>query len=67
MNRVSGCTDHFSGTEQEAFETSRDIVPTFNIEPQQAPTDYSEPLYDPEELNGIIPDKDQHTMDMYQV
>ena len=64
---MSGCTDHFSGTEEEAFATSRDVVATFNIDPQDAPSDYSEPLYDPSELGGIIPNKDQHTMDMYQV
>ena len=64
---VSGCTDHFSGTESEAIATSRDIVSTFNIDVIEPRTDFAEPLYDAEELSGIIPARDQHTMDVYQV
>ena len=64
---MSGCTDHFSGTEEEAFHTSRDIVSTFNIDVMPSPEHYAEPLYDVEELAGIIPAQQQHTMDAYQV
>ena len=67
---VSGCTDHFSGTEEEAFETSRQIVTTFNIdvrEPPSARGDIKEPLYDADDICGLIPAEDQHTMDAYQV
>ena len=64
---VSGCTDHFSGTESEAIATSRDIVSTFNIDVIEPRTDFAEPIYDAEELSGIIPSRDQHTMDVYQV
>lgn len=64
---VSGCTDYFTGTEQEAISISRDVVSAFNVNPPESPQNYDEPLYDPEEITGIIPNKDQHTMDMYQV
>ena len=64
---VSGCTDYFSGTEEEAFETSRDVVATFNIYPLPASGDHEAPMYDPSEMEGIIPQKAQETLDMYQV
>lgn len=67
LSRESGVTDHYAETEQEAFETGRDIVASFNVEPVSSPEGFDEPLYDPAELLGIIPHKDQHTMDMYKV
>ena len=33
--------------------------------PQNA--DYNEPLYDSEELTGLVPRTTQHNMDMYKV
>ena len=64
---VSGCTDYYSKTEEEAFETSRDIVATFNIEPVVYSDDYDEPLFDTSDLLGLIPKDNQHTMDMNKV
>ena len=64
---VSGCTDYFSETEEEAFSTGRDVVATFNIPPVIPAESIEEPLYDPKELAGIIPVQQQHTMDMYKV
>ena len=64
---VSGCTDHFASTEEEAFSIARDAVAAFNIEPLQNTENYDDPVYDPDELLGIIPCKDQHTLDMYKV
>ena len=64
---VSGCTDHFAVDEQEAFAIARDVVAGFNIEPLSSSEDYDDPAYAADELLGIIPCKDQHTMDMYKV
>jgi 3-methylcrotonyl-CoA carboxylase beta subunit len=65
--RLSGLTDHYAETEEEAFETGRDIVASFNVDPVVLPEQYDEPAFDPTELLGLIPPKDQHLMDMYQV
>ncbi len=64
---VSGCTDYFAGTEEEAFEISRDAIAAFNIDLPCIPEDYDEPAFDIDDLKGIIPGQDQHTMDMYKV
>ena len=65
---VSGCTDYYAETEQDGFQIGRDVVAGFNLPnppgPQMDPCD---PLFDPEELNGLIPNSDQHTMDVLQV
>lgn len=65
---VSGCTDYFAQTEEEGFQIGRDTVAGFNLPdpmgPQLEPCD---PLFDPEELDGLIPAKDQHNMDILQV
>ena len=64
---ISGCTDHYAATEEEGFECGRDVVATFNIPETIEPEGYEEPLYDPSELPGLIPQSQQHTMDMYKV
>ncbi|RMG94470.1 MAG: methylcrotonoyl-CoA carboxylase [Chloroflexi bacterium] len=55
--RISGVADHFAENEIEALERVRDIVSHLNRRKQipivlQEP---EEPLYDPEELYGVIP------------
>ncbi len=64
---VSGCTDHFADTEEEGFKCGRDVVATFNIPETVEPEGYDEPVYDPNELLGLIPHAQQHTMDMHKV
>ena len=43
------------------------MVATFNMPEPVEPEQFDEPLYDVQDLIGIIPSKDQHTMDPYQV
>ena len=65
---VSGCTDYYAETEQDGFQIGRDVVAGFNLPNPPGPlTDPCDPLFDPEELNGLIPSSDQHTMDVLQV
>ena len=64
---VSGCTDHFAATEPEAYELCRDIVSTYNIRPIPATKEIREPMFDADELPGLIPRTNQHTMDMHKV
>lgn len=65
---VSGCTDYYAADEYEGFQTGRDIIEGLNLPthsgPSRAP---EEPLYDPEEILGLIPRKDQENMDVRQV
>jgi len=55
--RESGVADHYAKTEQEALRIVRDIIENLNHERKQSPTqkNYEEPLYDAEELFGILP------------
>ena len=67
--RLSGVADHFANNEQEALEKIREIVSHLNRRNQlpvvmQAP---EEPLYDPQELYGILPADPRHTYDVREV
>jgi len=55
--RTSGLADYLAVDEQDAIRIGRRIVARLNWRKQgPAPaTDYSEPLYDPEDLLGIVP------------
>ncbi|XP_041360194.1 biotin-dependent 3-methylcrotonyl-coenzyme A carboxylase beta1 subunit-like isoform X2 [Gigantopelta aegis] len=66
--RVSGCTDYFAETEPEAFEMARDIVTSLNLPaPPPPPCTPVDPLYDPDELSGLVPVQNQHQMNMHEV
>ena len=67
--RVSGCTDYFAQDEKSAFEICRNIVSTLNVhcEDDMQRLYARPPLYDPAELPSLIPSKEQHMLDMYQV
>jgi acetyl-CoA carboxylase carboxyltransferase component len=67
--RLSGVADHFAQSEQEALARVREIVSHLNrrtpmplaLQPAQ------EPLYDPEELYGVIPADPRVTYDVREV
>ncbi|XP_068020692.1 methylcrotonoyl-CoA carboxylase beta chain, mitochondrial isoform X3 [Melanerpes formicivorus] len=54
--QVSGCSDHFAGSEEEAFECLRNVISTLNYEavPEQG-LQHEAPLYSAEELLGLAP------------
>ena len=55
--RVSGLADHYAEDEQDAIRIGRSIIRRLNWK-KQGPTpraEVIEPLYDPEELVGIVP------------
>ncbi|XP_071490313.1 biotin-dependent 3-methylcrotonyl-coenzyme A carboxylase beta1 subunit-like [Diadema antillarum] len=52
--RVSGVTDHFAATEEEAFAMGRDAVSTFNVATPEEPRDWNEPLYSQDEILGLV-------------
>ena len=65
---VSGCTDYYAADEFEGFETGRDIIEGLNLPTHQGPARTpEEPLFDSEELNGLIPEKSQENMEIRKV
>lgn len=53
--KISGVTDYFAATEEEAWQYGRDIVSTLNVNPPEDPTEWDEPLYNQEELRMLAP------------
>jgi len=67
--RTSGVADHLAENDEHALEIVRDIVASLNRKP---PTDIArvapeDPLYDPEELAGIIPTDLRKPFDIREV
>ncbi|XP_059709541.1 biotin-dependent 3-methylcrotonyl-coenzyme A carboxylase beta1 subunit-like [Haemorhous mexicanus] len=55
-SQVSGCSDHFAPSEEEAYECIRNVVCTLNCEPvPEQDREPDSPLYSPEELLGLAP------------
>ncbi|KAL2302015.1 hypothetical protein Nmel_011419, partial [Mimus melanotis] len=55
-SQVSGCSDHFAASEEEAYECIRNVVSTLNWEPvPEEDREPDSPLYSPEELLGLAP------------
>jgi acetyl-CoA carboxylase carboxyltransferase component len=67
--RESGVADHFAVDDEHALEQCRAIVASLNttkrVELDLAPPE--EPLYDPEELYGVIPSTFRETYDVREV
>lgn len=65
---VSGCTDYYAADEYEGFQTGRDLVETLNLPGHPGPARTpEEPLYDPRDIQGLIPAQQQETMDIRKV
>ena len=67
--RISGVADHYAANDAHALDIVRDIVSTLNIHKpaglqQIAP---QEPLYDTDELFGIIPTSFRESYDVHEV
>eukprot|EP00929_Paragymnodinium_shiwhaense_P007007 TRINITY_DN110967_c0_g1_i1.p1 TRINITY_DN110967_c0_g1~~TRINITY_DN110967_c0_g1_i1.p1 ORF type:complete len:1204 (+),score=344.28 TRINITY_DN110967_c0_g1_i1:152-3763(+) len=67
--RMSGVADHFAEDEPQALRICRDILahagePAKATAPELQP---EEPLYDPEELLGLIPEENSKAFDVRQV
>ncbi|XP_005050711.1 PREDICTED: methylcrotonoyl-CoA carboxylase beta chain, mitochondrial-like isoform X2 [Ficedula albicollis] len=55
-SQVSGCSDHFAASEEEAYECIRNVVSTLNCAPvPEEEREPDSPLYSPEELLGLAP------------
>jgi len=68
-SRTSGVTDHYAENDYHALEIARDIVANLN-RPKSMPLDIRksvEPLYDPKELYGLIPQDTRQPFDVREV
>ncbi len=67
--RISGVADHFAEDDEHALQILRDIVETLNtrkeVELDLAPPE--DPLYDPQELYGILPPTFKQVYDVREV
>ncbi|MCC6803459.1 MAG: methylcrotonoyl-CoA carboxylase [Anaerolineae bacterium] len=65
---ISGVADHFAEDDDHALEIVRGIVETLNRPAKPRPPQLSEaPLYDPQELYGILPATFRETYDAREV
>jgi len=66
---ISGVTDHFAEDDQHALEITRSIVKYFNREPHNwlKKQESKSPLYDQNELYGIVPQSTRTPYDIRQI
>lgn len=62
----SGVVDHLAMNEEEALLKTRDIIATLGRDPSNAPltSPWEDPLYDPQELGGIVPVDSKKSVDV---
>lgn len=68
-SRTSGVTDHMAADDAEALAIVRRAVRNLNMSPPDGPAraEPADPLYDPEELNGIVPPDLRTPFDVHEV
>ena len=65
---VSGVTDHLAANDPHALQITRDIVKTLGkANYSYTPDDVQPPAYDPEELNGIVPEDSRQPYDSREI
>lgn len=65
---TSGVCDHFAKDDSDALNITKDIVHHLNVkQPKQNTEAYQEPLYNPEELYGVIPEDSKHPFDIKEI
>lgn len=68
-SRISGVTDHYAMDDAHALAMTRRIIANLN-RPKRVPVETvasQEPLYDAEELYGVIPDDPRKPFDVHEV
>ena len=67
--RLSGVADHLANNDMHALALARNAIGRLNRHKPEPPTrqPYAEPLYDPQELNGIIPNDTRKPYDVREV
>ncbi|MCI2808197.1 carboxyl transferase domain-containing protein [Eoetvoesiella caeni] len=65
--RLSGVADHLADDDAHALRMARDIVARLNLPQPPARIAAPEPLYDPEQLNGIVPTDMRRQYDVREI
>lgn len=70
--RQSGVADHFANDEEEALAMARDIIKYLNPSEKkralsQSSTPFTEPLYDTEEIMGLLPNDTRTPFDIREI
>ncbi|OOR91896.1 methylcrotonoyl-CoA carboxylase [Moraxella caviae] len=65
--RLSGVADHLAENDEHAILIARDIVANLGKSAQALPTDIKAPLYDQNELYGIIPTDSRQPFDIREI
>lgn len=69
-SQVSGVADHLANDDEHALELVRAAVDSLGAQPPPAPWNRAAiepPLYDPEELYGVVPQSTRHSYDVREV
>ncbi len=66
---ISGVVDHLAENDQDALQRCRDIFETIQPSPRQPLELYpvSDPLYDPEEIYGVLPESGREPVDVREI
>jgi 3-methylcrotonyl-CoA carboxylase beta subunit len=64
---TSGVSDHLARNEHEAMHKTRDIIASLGRPPMPALPAYEEPLFDAQELRGVLPLDPKQPMDVRMV
>lgn len=68
--RTSGVADHFANNDAHALAITRNVLrnlPNNSSSSKSSVLSYQEPLYSPNELNGIIPTDTRKTFDVREI
>ena len=64
--RISGVADHYAQNDEHALAITRRIVSHLNVQKKNV-IESKEPLYDPEELYGIVPADPRYPFDVREI
>lgn len=64
---VSGLADHLVDDDGEAIEVARDLMERISTKVPQPPAEFREPLYDPEDILGVVPADYRQPYDVREV
>jgi len=67
--RISGVTDHYASDDRDALAIARRVVRDLNYvkQPQLALQSPREPLYDPEEMYGLVPSDPRKPYEVHEI
>ena len=65
--RLSGVADHLAENDEHALQIARNIVSNLNYPKQTLSTEFDEPLFDSDELYGVVPADSKTPFDIKEI